>query len=256
MDKVDFRIIIPARFASTRLPGKPLRMIGSKTMIQRVWECAKRADPREIIIATDDERISQEVRNFGGYPVLTSGHHKTGSDRICEVVSKLGFPDDDIIVNLQGDEPMMPEHLLVTVAKGLRDSEEAGISTLCTPIASRAEFFSKDVVKVVMDAEGFALYFSRSPIPARRDGELTDLDFSNGSFSALRHLGIYGYRVGVLKRMVSLPQCSYEVNESLEQLRAMWNGIRIRLFRTDSAPPQGVDSPEDLERIQKYFPAD
>ena len=248
----EFRVIIPARFASTRLPGKPLLDIAGKPMIQRVYEQACKSGATDVIIATDDPRIEQAAREFGAEVVMTSAHHESGTDRLEEVVSKLGLADDAIVVNVQGDEPLIPPQVIDQVAQNLANSE-AGISTL-SEIIDDAEFvFDPNVVKVVSDAQGYALYFSRAPIPWCRAtyqpgrGELPTI------MPVQRHIGIYGYRVGLLHDFVKWGPCALEKTESLEQLRAMWHGVKIHVQPALQTPPPGVDTAEDLERIRRLL---
>jgi len=248
----DFRVIIPARFASTRLPGKPLVDIAGKTMIQRVYEQARMSSALDVIIATDDPRIEAAAQAFGANVVMTSSDHESGTDRLEEVVSKLGLSDDDIVVNVQGDEPLIPPQVIDQVANNLAGSE-AGISTLSEVIDDAELVFDPNVVKVVADKQGYALYFSRAPIPWCRStyqagrGELPTI------MQVQRHIGIYGYRVSLLHDFVKWGPSALEKTESLEQLRAMWHGVKIHVEPALQTPPPGVDTPEDLERVLRYL---
>ncbi len=248
------KIVIPARLGSTRLPGKPLLDIAGKPMIQHVCDRAGEAQLGEVIVATDAPEIVEVVDGFGGCAVLTAATHSSGTDRLAEVADRRGWDDGTIVVNLQGDEPLMDPDLIRLVAENLVEHEVAGMATLATPIAARNDLFSADVVKVVMDGEGFALYFSRAPIPwVRGDFDRADATEMPEGIRSLRHLGIYAYRVGVLKRLASLPPAPIEQAESLEQLRALWNGIGIHVGVIDKAPGHGVDTLDDLERVRALF---
>ena len=248
----DFRVIIPARFASTRLPGKPLLDIAGKTMIQRVYEQACKSSALEVIVATDDARIEAAAIAFGAKVIMTSSQHESGTDRLQEVVSKLGLKNDDIVVNVQGDEPLIPPQVIDQVAANLAGSE-AGISTLSEIIVDAEFVFDPNIVKVVSDAQGYALYFSRAPIPWCRAtyqpgrGELPTI------MPVQRHIGIYGYRVSLLHDFVKWGPCALEKTESLEQLRAMWHGVKIHVEPALETPPPGIDTQEDLDRVLRYL---
>jgi 3-deoxy-manno-octulosonate cytidylyltransferase (CMP-KDO synthetase) len=248
----EFRVIIPARYASTRLPGKPLLDIGGKPMIQRVYEQASKSGAAEVIIATDDARIEAAALGFGARVVMTSSEHESGTDRLQEVVSKLGLADTDIVVNVQGDEPLIPPQVIDQVASNLANSS-AGISTLSEIIDDPEFVFDPNIVKVVADANGYAMYFSRAPIPWCRAtyqagrGELPTI------MPVQRHIGIYGYRVSLLHDFVKWGPCALEKTESLEQLRAMWHGVRIHVEPALQTPPPGVDTAEDLERVRRHL---
>lgn len=239
----DFRIVIPARFGASRLPGKPLVDVGGKPLVVRVWENAVRAGAREVVVATDDARIRDAIEQSGGTAVMTAPEHASGTDRLAEVAQELGWEDDAIVVNLQGDEPMIPGALLMELAAALGEHPSAGIATMATPIASADDVTKASVVKVVIDRDGFALYFSRAPIPFDRDG--------TGDAPYLRHLGLYAYRVATLRILSGTERSAYERAESLEQLRALENGIRIHVTVVDEAPPHGVDTEEDLDRVRR-----
>jgi len=242
---MSFVVVIPARYHSTRLPGKPLLEIAGKSMIQRAWEGAKQSSADAVIVATDDQRIYQAVRDFGADVEMTSIDHSSGSDRVQEVVQKLGFSPDQIVVNLQGDEPLLPSELIDQVAINLKNTPPAGIATLASVLTKEPEFNNPSVVKVVRDKNGFALYFSRSPIPQSLTFKSVDVGF--------KHIGIYAYRLGVLNRFVSYPIGDLERVERLEQLRALENGIQIHVGIVEHDLPKGVDTQADLERARDYF---
>ncbi len=245
-------LVIPSRFASTRLPGKPLRLLAGKPMIQHVFERAQDASDEvgfdEIIIATDDERIQKVCEGFGANVCMTSTEHETGSDRLAEVVKLNAWSDDTIVVNLQGDEPLTPIGNLKQVATNLANNPEASIATLATPLGSEKEYKDPNVVKVVSDKKGMALYFSRASIPFQRDeGGDKASDF------ALRHIGIYAYRAAYLKSFAEMDSCQIEQLEKLEQLRAMWHGARIHVAVAEEVPGHGVDTEEDLIAVEKLL---
>lgn len=260
---MSYLVVIPSRFASTRLPGKPLADIAGKTMVQRVVEQASRSSADQVLVATDDERIQAEVQRFVGRCVMTRADHPSGTDRLQEVANILDLPDEAVIVNVQGDEPLIPPELIDQVATNLLEHPEASIATLCERIHDVETVFNPNAVKVVFDAQGYASYFSRAPIP-----------FARGSFDALlksagkaplealpenaeyyRHIGIYAYRVGFLHDYVRWQPSMTEQCESLEQLRALSNGARIHVDVALQTPPAGVDTPEDLERVRALFSA-
>lgn len=247
MRPIEFTVIIPARYGSTRFPGKPLVDIGGKPMIQHVHERALESGAARVLIATDDARIVDAARSFGAEVVMTRSDHPSGTDRLAEVVEQLGLHDPAIVVNLQGDEPLMRPALVRQTAEALAQRQEADIATLATPIVARADVFDPNVVKVVRDRDGYALYFSRAPIPWDRD----NFKRSDGPLTAgyLRHLGIYGYRVSFLRRYPSLSEVELERAESLEQLRALWHGARIYVGVANELPGPGVDTPADLEKV-------
>ena len=242
---MSFVVVIPARYHSTRLPGKPLLEIASKSMIQRVWESAKQSSADAVIVATDDQRIYQAVRDFGADVEMTSFDHTSGSDRVQEVAQKLGFASDQIVVNVQGDEPFLPSELIDQVAINLKSTPPAGIATLASPLTKEAEFNNSSVVKVVTDKNSYALYFSRSPIPQSLAFKSVDVGF--------KHIGIYAYRSGVLNTFVNYPIGDLERVERLEQLRALENGIRIHVGIVEHDLPKGVDTQADLEHARDFF---
>lgn len=241
-------LVIPSRYASTRLPGKPLRLIAGKPMIQHVFERAQQAaaelDFDEIIIATDDNRIKETCESFGASVCMTSSEHQTGSDRLAEVVNIQGWADDTIVVNLQGDEPLTPTSILKQVAENLANNKAASIATLATPLSHADEYNDLNVVKVVTDKQGMALYFSRASIPFQRDNEQSAKDF------ALRHIGIYAYRAAYLKKFAQMQDCEIEKLEKLEQLRAMWYGAKIHVAIAQELPGHGVDTEADLLLVE------
>ncbi|MBL0282924.1 MAG: 3-deoxy-manno-octulosonate cytidylyltransferase [Zoogloea sp.] len=248
-----FKIVIPARHASSRLPGKPLLDIAGKPMILRVLERALGAGADEVWVATDHTGIAGVVEKAGGKVIVTSAEHPSGTDRLAEVATRLGWSDDTIVVNVQGDEPLIPPQLIDDVAAALAADAEAAIATACHPLESAEEFFNPNVVKLVMDARGRALYFSRAAIPWARDAFATDRSALPANLPAYRHIGLYAYRAGFLKRYSSLAPSPLEQWEALEQLRAMAHGYPIQVMVLDHAPPAGVDTAEDLERVRRVF---
>src|SRR5690606_35693781 len=247
------RVVIPARFASTRLPGKPMADIGGKPMIVRVAEAAKQSGASEIIVACDQQDIRAAVMQHGFKAVMTRADHPSGTDRIAEVAAHMGWDDDAIVVNVQGDEPLIPPALIDAVAVALERDEGASIATASHAIHTAADAFNPNVVKVVTAQNGRALYFSRAPIPWHRDGFSASREELPADFKLQRHVGIYAYRAGFLRRYGSLLPSPLERWESLEQLRALWHGDAITVVETDSAPPPGVDTPEDLARVRRHF---
>jgi 3-deoxy-manno-octulosonate cytidylyltransferase (CMP-KDO synthetase) len=252
-ESVGFKIVIPARYGSTRLPGKPLIPIAGKPMIQHVVERARASAAEEILVATDDPRIADVSRGFGAEAVMTGSEHRSGSERISEVIGLRGWGDDVVVVNLQGDEPAMPAALLDQVARDLAGIADLGMSTLATPIFERATLFDPHVVKVVTDANGYALYFSRAPMPWHRDEFLVDREKLPTSVAFLRHIGLYAYRVGFLKRYLAWAPSPLEVAESLEQLRVLWHGERIHVAIAASEPGPGVDTDSDLAKAELHL---
>ena len=253
----DYRVIIPARYASTRLPGKPLLDIAGKPMIQRVYEQASKSAAKEVVIATDDKRIFSAAEAFGAKVVMTSAAHESGTDRLQEVVAQLQLGGDEIVVNVQGDEPLIPPQVIDQVAHNLANSS-AGISTLCEPIGEVATVFDPNAVKVVADGQGYAMYFSRAPIPFSRDtfkpASAADLAHALPEHMQVqRHIGIYGYRVSLLHDFVEWGPCALEKTECLEQLRAMWHGVKIHVEQAKQTPPAGVDTQGDLDRVRAWF---
>lgn len=236
-----FRVIIPARYASTRFPGKPLAEIGAKPMVVHVCDRARKSGAASVHVATDDERIAAAVRRHGHEVVMTRADHVSGTDRLAEAARKLRLKDSEIVVNVQGDEPLIPPQLIRSVGTLLAKRRGAAMSTACHALHHHAE--SPNVVKVVLDAEGYALYFSRSRIPYPREGEPV----------CYRHAGIYGYRVSFLRKYARLKPAPLEKAESLEQLRALWHGYRIAVSVSKAEIPPGVDTPEDLEAVRRIL---
>ena len=244
-----FRVVIPARYGSTRLPGKALLTIGGKPMIQWVYERARASRASEVLIATDDLLIVSAAHSFGGETVMTAHTHESGTDRIAEVARIRGWAESDIVVNVQGDEPVIPPALIDQVASLLESHPNAQMATLATPITSLEEFMDPNAVKVVTDIAGRALYFSRAPIPWARDGAPAGLGSQTSHAGARRHVGIYGYRVSGLLRMASLKRTALEQHEKLEQLRALENGLEIRVADSVEQPGPDVNTAADLERV-------
>lgn len=244
-----FSIVIPARHASSRFPGKPLALIAGKPMLQWVHQRALAAHAREVIVATDDARIAQVAEGFGARVAMTSPEHASGTDRIAEVVAALGWADDTIVINLQGDEPLMPVALLQQVAATLAAHPAAAIATLAAPITCLEDFLDTNVVKVVTDQAGRALYFSRAPIPWTRDAAPGGLATQTTFAGARRHLGLYAYRVGALRQIAAWPPAELEDREKLEQLRALAQGLEIRVVDAAERPGPDVNSPADLPRV-------
>ncbi len=234
-----FRVVVPARYGSSRLPGKPLLPLLGRPMIEWVHERARRSAAREVIIATDDARILQAAEAFGATALLTEASHASGTDRIAEVARRLGWAADDIVVNVQGDEPLMPPALIDQVASLLQAHASAALATLATAVESVAALLDPNVVKVVTDVQQRALYFSRAPIPWVRDGAPAGWASQRSCAQARRHLGIYAYRVGALARLAPLPPSALERLEQLEQLRALEHGMEIRV--ADALAPAGAD---------------
>jgi 3-deoxy-manno-octulosonate cytidylyltransferase (CMP-KDO synthetase) len=252
---IPFKVVIPARLASQRLPEKALREVEGRPLIAHVWDRARASGAGEVLVAADDVRIAAAIEREGGRALLTSPEHTCGTDRLAEVARSLGWADDTIVVNLQGDEPLVQPALLDALAASLESHEVAGVATLATPITDPRELFSPSAVKVVLDDQGFALTFSRAPIPWVRDRFSLDRvpDALPPETPFLRHLGLYAYRAGTLRRLSEAPPAAIERAESLEQLRALALGIRIHVRVVDDAPPPGVDTEEDLERVRRML---
>lgn len=246
-----FKVVIPARYASSRLPGKPLRMLAGAPMVEHVYRRACESGAEQVVIATDDARIEAAARGFGAAVEMTRPEHSSGTDRLAEVIERLGWPDDAIVVNLQGDEPLMPPALVRQVAVNLAAQPQAAIATLCTPITEAAEFFDPNAVKVVSDATGFALYFSRAPIPWSRDAFAVSREQLPAGVAHRRHLGLYAYRASFLRAWRTLAPAPLEGIEMLEQLRALWNGYRIHVADAVAQPGPGVDVEADALRVEQ-----
>lgn len=251
----DFTVVIPARYGSSRFPGKPLKVIAGKPMVQLVWEQARKSSAQRVVVATDDVRIFEACQAFGAEVLMTRDDHNSGTDRLAEVAMQLGLAADAIVVNVQGDEPMIPPAVIDQVASNLAAHPEAGISTLAEPIDDVAALFNPNVVKVSSDINGLALTFSRAPLPWARDALAANRDELPAGVPLRRHIGIYAYRAGFLHDFVSWGPCMLENTENLEQLRALWNGVRIHVADALEAPPAGVDTPEDLERVRRLLEA-
>ena len=248
-----FTVIIPARYASTRLPGKPLADIAGKPMIQRVYECALKSHASDVIVATDDQRVFDVVKRFDGKVCMTSTEHESGTDRLQEVVQKLGLNADDIVVNVQGDEPLIPAAVINQVAANLNEFAQASAATLSEKIADVASVFDENAVKVVSDVNGYALYFSRASIPWERGNFSSDRASLGTQSIVQRHIGIYAYRVGLLNEFVTWPMAPIENLEKLEQLRILFNGKKIHVQEACEVVPTGVDTPHDLENMNRLF---
>jgi 3-deoxy-manno-octulosonate cytidylyltransferase (CMP-KDO synthetase) len=245
-----FRVVIPARYAATRLPGKALMPLGGRPIVQWVHERACAAGAVQVLIATDDERIMSAAQSFGAEAVMTAASHASGTDRIAEIARTRRWPATDIIVNVQGDEPLMPPALIRQVAQLLAAHPAAAIATLASPLAAVSEFLDPNTVKVVSDASGRALYFSRAPIPWSRDGANAGIDSQRQLTLARRHLGIYAYRVAALLELAALPVSALEGIEKLEQLRALEAGFDIRVDEACEPPGPDVNTLADLERVR------
>ncbi|MDU9413113.1 3-deoxy-manno-octulosonate cytidylyltransferase [Pseudomonas sp. zfem005] len=250
-----FTVVIPARYASTRLPGKPLQDIAGKPMVQHVWEQARRSSAERVVVATDDARIVEACKGFGAEVVLTRVDHNSGTDRLAEVATQLGLAGDAIVVNVQGDEPLIPPAIIDQVAANLAAHPEAGIATLAEPIHDVDALFNPNVVKVSTDTQGLALTFSRAPLPWARDAFARGRDALPEGVPYRRHIGIYAYRTQFLHDFVAWGPCWLEDTECLEQLRALWHGVRIHVADALEAPAAGVDTAEDLERVRRLLGA-
>lgn len=253
-----FTVIIPARYASSRLPGKPLADIAGKTMIEHVWRQAQRAGAERVIVATDHDEVANVVRSFGGEVCLTSAKHNSGTERLAEVVEKLGIADDEIIVNIQGDEPLIPPRIVRQVADNLA-KYSVNMASLAVKIEEAEELFNPNVVKVVTDHAGYVLYFSRAVVPWNRD-QFAGLHNMSTQVSQLnltdhywRHIGIYAYRAGFIQQYIRWKPTALEQIESLEQLRVLWYGEKIHVEPALEVPAVGVDTPEDLEKVRSIL---
>lgn len=249
-----FRVVIPARYASSRLPGKPLADIGGKPMVLRVLERALEAGAESVVVATDDVRVQAAVEAAGHAALMTSPEHLSGTERLVEVAETMNWKDDALIVNVQGDEPLIdPSHIRET-ARQLLLHDDAAMATLAHPLHDHADFINPNVVKVVGDRSGYAVYFSRAPIPWPRDAFAARQPMPR-ELGALRHIGLYAYRAGFLRTYAGLAASPLEQHEMLEQLRVLWHGYRIRLGLVPEAPAAGVDTPDDLARVRALFAA-
>lgn len=245
-----FVVIIPARLASTRLPRKPLADIGGIPMVVRVAQLARDSGAVQVVVAADSDEIVAVCAAHGVEALLTRADHATGTDRLAEAATRLALPDDAIVVNVQGDEPLMPAPIVRRVAERLAARTDCDIATACHPLHDAEEFFSPNVVKVVTDGSGRALYFSRAPIPWSRDAFAASRERLPAGLPARRHIGLYAYRAGFLRRYPQLPPAPLEQHESLEQLRALAHGIGIAVVEIAEPLPPGVDTSEDLERVR------
>lgn len=250
---MSFTVVIPARYASTRLPGKPLLLIAGKPMLEHVWERARDSDAERIVIATDDARIEQVAIGFGAEVILTDPAHLSGTDRLAEVVTRLDFDERQILVNVQGDEPLVPPQVINQVASNLETCEQASIATLCEGVTELEVLQDPNAVKVVFDRNGMALYFSRACIPFPRQHDWSGDTLPAGRW--FRHLGLYAYRAGFLQRYTRWAPAELETIESLEQLRALYNGERIHVEPAAVPVPGGIDTPEDLDRTRALLAA-
>lgn len=247
-----FKVVIPARHASTRLPGKPLLDIGGKPMVVHVAEVALASGAEEVCVATDHAGIAEVVALHGCDVMMTRADHASGTDRIAEVAQAKGWSDEVIVVNVQGDEPLIAPGLIRQVAQNLAEHAAAAIATAAHPLHDTAAMMNPNVVKVVLDKQGYALYFSRAPIPYARDAYAAQQPMPE-LLPAYRHIGIYGYRTAFLRAYASLPPASIETFEALEQLRALWHGYRISVAVAAEAPAAGVDTADDLQRVREIF---
>ena len=250
-----FTVVIPARYASSRLPGKPLQDIAGKPMIRHVWEQACKSSARQVVVATDDARIVEACHGFGAQVLLTRADHNSGTDRLAEVAAALGLAPDAIVVNVQGDEPLIPPAIIDQVAANLAANPQAAIATLAEPIDDVAALFNPNVVKVASDRNGLALTFSRAPLPWARDAFAVSREQLPANVPYRRHIGIYAYRAQFLHDFVAWGPCWLEDTECLEQLRALWHGVRIHVADALQRPPAGVDTREDLERVRRLLGA-
>lgn len=252
-----FQVVIPARFASTRLPGKPLRLLLGKPLLWHVLERARESQAERVVIATDDARIAEAAHSWGAEVVMTSPAHPNGSSRLAEVVEQLGWDGAQTVVNLQGDEPQLPGEMIDQVAAALRDHPDAQLATLAAPIHEVKELFNPNVVKVVLRADASASYFSRAPIPWVRDAFATGLpERLPEGVPFLRHIGLYAYRAGTLRELARAPVAALEAAESLEQLRALDLGMRIVVGLRERVPGHGVDTEEDLQAVEAALQRD
>ncbi len=250
---MDFTVIIPARYDSTRLPGKVLADIHGRPMVQHVFERARQSGAATVLIATDDRRVKTACEGFGARVIMTAASHRTGTDRLAETARLVDEPPGRIVVNVQGDEPLLPPALIRQVAENLGAHPDADVATLCQRVTHHDELFDPHVVKVVTDGEGYALYFSRAPIPWHRDEFMADQVSLPADAMHFCHIGLYAYRVSYLQYFASHAPCALELAESLEQLRALYGGHRIHVAEAVVPPGHGVDTPADLERVRELL---
>lgn len=250
---MDFSVIIPARYGSTRFPGKPLALINDKPMIQHVFERAQESGAKQIIVATDDQRIADACHSFGAQVCMTADDHESGTSRLAEVIAKENIDKKQIVVNVQGDEPFIPAENIIQVAKNLAENPHVPMGTLAQVITDVDDILNPNIVKVVTNAKNLAMYFSRAVIPFDRNAmlsnDLTELSLEDLPGKYLRHIGIYGYRAGFVSQYNKLASTQLESIESLEQLRVLWHGYNIHVDVAVKTPPHGVDTPEDLARL-------
>lgn len=248
-----FKVVIPARYGSSRLPGKPLLNIAGKPMVLHVCDRAKEAGAAQVVVATDDQRIRDVVKNYGFDAVMTSPRHESGTERLAEVAEIFQWDNEDIVVNLQGDEPLIPAEYIALVASSLAGQTAAGIATLATEISAVEEIFNPNAVKVVLDKKGYALYFSRAAIPWDREKFQHAKPEVSRKEAYLRHIGMYAYQVRFLQRYVQWQSSALEKIEMLEQLRILWEGEKILVAKVEQAPEAGVDTQEDLLRVERLL---
>jgi 3-deoxy-manno-octulosonate cytidylyltransferase (CMP-KDO synthetase) len=248
-----FRVVIPARYGATRLPGKPLRRLLGKPLVQYAYENAVASGADEVVIATDDHRIREAAEGFGAVVCMTSTEHRSGTERLAEVAERNQYATDSVVVNVQGDEPLLPPLLIRQVAEDLASHPAASIATLCTRLGQADQLFNPNVVKVVRDRQGYALYFSRAPIPWDRDGFAVRPMQVDPKADYFHHIGLYAYRAGFLREYVRQPPCQAETLESLEQLRALWYGYRIYVAEASARMEGGVDTEEDFLRVERLL---
>lgn len=251
---MEFHAIIPARYASVRLPGKALRLLAGKPMVQHVYERAEQSGAASVTVATDDQRIADAVEKFGGAVCMTDAKHHSGTERIAEAVTLLKLPQDALVVNVQGDEPLIPPQIIQQVARNLAQNKEAAMATLCAPIIESADVFNSNVVKVLRDHQDFALYFSRAPMPWNRDlFQDQQRNIPDVEQHYFRHIGIYAYRVNFIHEYLAWTPSPFEHIECLEQLRTLWHGKKIHVALAEAIPPQDINSEEDLQAVLKLL---
>lgn len=254
-----FTVIIPARYASSRLPGKPLLDLAGKTMLEHVWHQACASEAQRVVIATDDARVQEVAQGFGAQVIMTRAEHPSGTDRLQEAAALLGLPSHEVVVNVQGDEPLIPPELINQVAANLAQHPQASMATLSEPITQMRDLLNPNLVKLVADQQQYALYFSRSPLPWARDHFTAPLALSDqplpesclGQFQ--RHVGLYAYRVALLNAYVTWPIAPLEAIEQLEQLRILWQGHKIHVASACTQHPAGIDTQEDYQRVVAYL---
>ncbi len=244
---MNYTVIIPARYASARFPGKPLAVLAGKPMLQRTFECANKSAARRVIIATDDERIAALAHKIGAEVCMTSDRHKSGSERLAEVTNIYDMNEKEIVVNLQSDEPFMPVECLDQVAGLLESEHNCNMATLCCPLLEKTDIDNPNIVKLVADRYGYAMYFSRAPIPWDRNKTISIAP------NYFRHIGLYAYTVSFLRKYVEMPSCELESAEALEQLRVLWNGEKIKVGTTELDTGMGIDTHKDMIRVEPYI---